>query len=392
MSPKRVATTPEEWLKRLLAPPGFFLGLVLGFMACCVVGRQAVKLAPFHDIQRLHSQVNPDTLYHPTALQLRTFARQQLARDKIAVIVGGNSTFYGLGQAQSEIWTKYLQTELGDDFCVLNLAVCGGPPNGFGLAATEMLARDRARILYVCNCTPGFFTAAPDGAQKAYRYLFHDARSRGLLLPHPERDRAQAAAEAQRASPVADEEMHLQMSANRLMSFNDLWNVVGYEVVFTVWTANSQWQARKNCLDNILFQQGPRASDVEVRKVIRSMASTFTPGHWAQYEMQVRQSIPEQLRGQTLAVIVRVNPADLAVVEAESPGVQKQFAEKTQDSLAHLRACGLEAVEGCADLPEAGFVDYLHLNATGGAQLARELAPVIRDLARRRGYWEEGGH
>jgi hypothetical protein len=52
----------------------------------------------------------------------------------------------------------------------------------------------------------------------------------------------------------------------------------------------------------------------------------------------------------------------------------------------HLRRQGFPALEVGASFGVDDFVDMRHLSESGGCRLAAELAPQVRDLARRLGY------
>jgi hypothetical protein len=389
MDDHRTTTTLEERLRLLLAPRVFFLGIVLGLALCCLAGRKAPGVCGFHEFHRFHDAINPRRLYYPTALQVRALARRELPRDKIAVIVGGSSVMEGIGQGVEDLWTRVLQERLGDDYRVLNLAMPGGAPNELGQLAAEMLCRDHARLIYVCDCWLHNFADFPDGTRPAYRYFFQDARARDLLLPFPERDAALAALAPERKAKDHFDELLLQTGANRWLSFNDLWHVVGYEQCFTVWHslyASHPWQARKYKRDrpaNVIAYQ----KDVEDYKAYLREASLPIPAEgWNAFTLGVRQSIPEPLRPKTLAVVNRVSPEILRQLAEENPAFAANYDKKIQDVVARLRSCGLKAVPGCTTLASRDFMDVHHLSGSGGAKLADELAPVIRAMARQLGY------
>lgn len=389
MDDHRTTTTLEAHVLSLLAPRVFFLGIVLGLTLCCVAGRKAAKFFGFENFQRFHEAINPNGLYYPTALQVRALARRELPREKIAVIVGGSSVMEGIGQPEEELWTRRLQERLGDDYRVLNLAMPGGAPNEYGQLAAEMLCRDHARLIYVCDCWLHNFADAPDGNRSVYRYFFQDARARNLLLPFPERDAALAALAPERKAKDQFEELLLETGANRWLSFNDLWHVVGYEQCFTLWQpryANHPWQARKYGRDrppNVrAFQKG-----IENYKTYLREASLPTSAEgWDAFTLGVRQSVPEPLRPKTLAVVNRCSPEILRQLAAENPSFAANYDKKIQDVVAHLRSCGLKAVPGCTTLDSRDFMDVHHLSGNGGVKLADELAPVIRAMARQLGY------
>jgi hypothetical protein len=384
------ATGPYEGrLKRALSPPAFFLGVAFGFAACCIAGRQAATTLAFRDFQRLHRFLGAETLYYPTALQVRTLARQQLPPEKIAVIVGGSSVFAGIGQSVDQLWTRKLQQELGDDFRVLNLAVAGGAANEYGQLTAEMLHASHPKIIHLCDIPMYHYSSYPDGTRDVYRYFFHDARARNLLLPCPERDATLAALEPQRRASDNYGELMLQTHANRWLSFNDLWHVIGYEYFFTVWMEVRRgqfWHPRKSRTDTAAKPERFQVTWQREKEMIEDPVRPYDSADWLKFEMGVKQAVPEPLRPRTIAVVTRFDPARIDRCEREAPGFRARYDAKMQQVLAHLRSCNLHAVEGCTTLASADYMDRNHLLASGGAKLAAELAPVIREQARRLGY------
>jgi len=385
------AETDAGWEARLrpwLAPRVFFLGIALSFIACCVTGRQIVKLWTFRDYQFLTEYLNPLSQYRPTALQIRTLARHQLPREKIAVIIGGNSVLQQSGGRRDHQWTQYLEQELGEEYRILNVAAPGAAPNQLGELAAEMLARDHPCIIHVCNCWSTGFGGSPDGTAQ-YRYSFLDARARGLLLASPERDAALAAREPIRRARENGLEEELEAWANRLLSFNDLWHVVGYEAIFTIWTrecAQHPFRARKRwvvdgSLEGQLMQDWPQH-----RRVLIERAKPWTARDDELLRDHVRQAIPELLRAKTLVAVNRSCPAYLRRLDAEQPGFLASYDGRLHDMTAGLHRQGIYAMPIGTTMADDAFQDSVHLTASGGQKLAKELAPAIRDLARRLGY------
>jgi hypothetical protein len=380
-------TTWEARLRPWLAPRVFFLGIALSFAACCVSGRQIVKLWTFRDYQFLTEYLNPLSQYRPTALQLRTLARRQLPREKIAVIIGGNSVLQQSGGRRDHQWTQYLEQELGEEYRILNVAAPGAAPNQLGELAAEMLARDHPRVIHVCNCWPTGFSGEPDGTVQ-YRYSFLDAKARGLLLEAPERDQALAKLEPARRERENAVELELQAWANRFLSFNDLWHVVGYEAFFTIWTrpcASHPFWARKHWvlqgrLDGNLMQ------DWSKHRQALERAKPWTPTDDGVLCDQVRQAIPEPLRPKTMVAISRSCPAYLRRFDAEQPGFLVNYEGRLHDMVASFCRHGVYAVPIGTTMTDDDFRDSVHLTASGGQKMAKELAPAIRDLARHLGY------
>ncbi len=387
------AITPGPWEKRvksLLSPPTFFLGLILGFLTCCFGGRIAVAMATFRDFQRLHMYLSPTTLYFPTALQIRTLAERQLPPDKIAVIIGGSSVMEGVGQTEAELWTRRLQEMLGDEFRVLNLAQPGGRPTEHGQIAAEMLLPTHPRLIYVCDSHVSEFARYPDGNRDIYRYLFHDARAHGLLLDFPERDAALAELTPERLAKKGFGELQLRTTINRWLSFDDLWHVIGYEGRFTVWQPLSRkapWRARKQFSDpphNL--DTNPRSVQERYLPVVREAGRPWKGAWPTDLDKTVLVGVPPALRPRTLAVVNRFHPDLVSQLDKADPGFRERYETNIRTAVDHLRLCGLEAVDGCRTLVGPDYVDGNHLAATGGAKLAAELAPVIREQARRLGY------
>ena len=381
----------EDWLLGRLSPRIFFAGLALGFALCCVLGRVAPKLAPIEDAERLHALINPQTLYFPTALQVRAWARRQLPRDKIAVVIGGNSVLQGSGQKLPDVWTRRLQAELGDGYRILNVAVSSGAPTEYGEVVAEMLSRDHPRVIHVCNCNAARFASAPDGSLPTYRYFFHDAQARGLLAPFDERDRALEELRGARLPREPIDELMLQTRANRWLSFNDFWQAFGYHACFTVWTrlaAQHPWQARKRWPDIVNMASGNLTAGqwAIAKRNLLAAARPYTAEDWQSYGSVVEHSIPPPLRPRTMAVLVRPNPKYLARIDAETPGFQARYDDKVQEALGRLRSCGLDAVQAGVTLDVEDYLDTQHLRPSGGAKLAHELAPAIRAQAERLGY------
>ena len=388
-------TAWEAKLRQWLTPPGFFLGILLGFAACCFAGRKAASFFPFRDFARFERAIAPEGMYFPTALQVRALARHEIPKDKIAVIIGGNSILRGAGQDREALWSAQLQAKLGDDYQVLNLAMNGGAPNEFGQLAAEMLLKEGRRVLYVCNCGLTKYAQYPDGTKPEYRYFFHDARARGLLLPCADRDAALAELAPQRCEKEGYDELQLQMRANRLLSFNDLWHVLAYEVGSTIWVkyvGRKWWQPRKAFPEAHVDVRSPRNEKIMqlARGVIAHSAQpSAAPADRERFDRQLRTAVPAPLRAHTLVTVNRFGPRDVAMMETTMPGVAAQLETNLRNVTAQLERCGLRALDGSARLSADDFWDHCHLLPSGGLKLADELAPAIRDLARSHGYVSE---
>ncbi|MCS7046159.1 MAG: hypothetical protein NZO58_07370 [Gemmataceae bacterium] len=370
----------RPWLR----PGAFCAGVAGSFILCCVVGQRAPEWFPFRDFVRFHDFIEPESQYLPTALQLRALVRQHVPRDKIAVVIGGDSILQGIGQPVEQLWSRRLQELLGSDYRVLNLAIRGGAPNEYGQVAAEMLYHEGRRVLYLCDAWIHTYAAAPDGTRPAYRYIFHDARARGLLLDHPERDAALTALEPRRRAEEAFAERAFRSRANAWLAFDDLWHVVGYEAGMTVWTPRTSkhpWQPRRLWREVPLHTAAYRAGITAYRDIVRSHCQPKSADYWHGFEETVRHATPLPLRPRMLVVVPRCNPAVLDQLSAEDPQAREKYGRELQTTLRHLRACGLNAVDGCATCSAEDYLDGNHLLPSGGEKLAEQLAPLVRSLA-----------
>ena len=90
-------TQGPSLLERSLAPWPLLLGIVTSFLGCCLAGHVLSRRNCFDQFARFHYLMDYITLYYPTTSQVQALARETLDRDKVAVIVGGNSIMYGGG-------------------------------------------------------------------------------------------------------------------------------------------------------------------------------------------------------------------------------------------------------------------------------------------------------
>jgi hypothetical protein len=86
------------------------------------------------------------------------------------------------------------------------------------------------------------------------------------------------------------------------------------------------------------------------------------------------------------------------LIAHESPHYVKQLAPAEQEAYRDLAVrqvrllekAGFPALEVGRDYDAENFVDRCHLSETGGLRLAAEVAPKVRELARRLGYLGQG--
>ena len=386
---------------RWLAPLPLLAGVVIAFAGCCLAGHMLARVNWLRGFQRFHPAINYMTLYYPTVSQVRSLAREALRPDKIAVVLGGNSILLGAGQGSVNLWSKHLQRLLGDDFRVLNLAQPGAGPFEFGPAAAEVLLRDHPRLIFVTDAwtVPRLPEELPDG-RPPWRYLYWQARARGLLADHPERDAALRRLERWRGEDF--HELRRQCELDARLSFHDLWNAVTYRCASTVWCpllAASWTRPRRDCPDPPLDPPPATESRLEaaspehVPAMRKSAAVARAFFHAPDRERGrapasplprlTREGLCPSLRGRTLLLITRSCP----YYERQLTTEEKEWYYRSFAVTADLYGrAGVRAVAVGRGLSARHYVDAEHLTAEGGRRLAAEVAPLIRDLAEHLGY------
>ncbi len=374
------------------------LGVVVGFLGCCVLGRIAAKKDAFRNFVRLHPYLEPETAYYPTASQLVATVKAQCppGAKKTLVVIGGNSVFNGSGQKGPELWSRVLQGELGEGYHVVNLSAPGAGPVDTGGIVFQILASEYPRMLFVTNTEPGYYAPAENSS---YSFLFWDAYYKGLLPP----DTRRAARLARETKADGWLEYKLGSGMNGMFYYNDLWAGVTYDRFSTVWTS---WLKGKS------FQARRRLPDwYEKRPVVQANEEAFAkllPGHldalrrrksvapdrfqqqpdgqWAQTEQslykdmeQIGGLVPRPLEKRSLVVFTPINPWFLAqLTNDERQRVEVNFRNGTR----LLEQSGFHALSLLdRGFEPADFGDTVHMSPAGGKRLADLVAAAVVQMA-----------
>jgi hypothetical protein len=396
-------------LERLVRPWPLLLGIVVSFLACCAAGAWYGCRPVYQHFERFHPALTPEWQHYPTASQVLALARAELPPDKVAVIVGGNSILHGVGQRAGHVWTQALQAALGDDYRVLNLGMRGASAAEFGGAVAEALTREGRKVLLVTLTNYGG-AGAPDGA--FYEYFYWDAWYKGLLLPHPAREEAlrQILTDPRLRDAARYFELRRQMRLNSYCRFNDLWNGVAYDWLSTVWcpaVMHHVLRPRKRCHDPhttplppFEARYPPAIAPAVVQRIRgwlqvgRKMLPYRDGGAEIDLERsdlvsQLRACFPEGCRPRTLVLVPHENPYYLGLL---APAEQALSRRLVRDQVRAAEAAGFAALEVGRDYTVDDHYDGGgHYTEPGGARLAAEVAPKLRDMARRLGYLDPGG-
>jgi len=177
---------------------------------------------------------SPETKYYPTANEMMAIVRTKIKPNQILVVVGGNSVLRGVAQLPDQVWTSHLQEDLGDGYCVVNLAFNSSLITDGAAVAAEALRKEFPRQIYIANAAPG--QAPTPGGSGVYRWVFL-----GCLLQGPVDRRCAACQRPSR--PTSSTRITAPASRNcgsprgsiTGFYFNDFWNEVTYERFNTVW-------------------------------------------------------------------------------------------------------------------------------------------------------------
>jgi hypothetical protein len=392
----------QSRLRRFLVPVPFLAGVVVAFVACCLGGHARSGRNCYRDFARFTGHTDPTTSYFPTACQLRALGRARLDPDKVVVVVGGNSILQGAGQARSEMWSNHLQTALGDRFAVLNFASVGALAAEFGEIAAEFLARDHPRLVYIADIGSAGTGGEPDGA--IYRYFFWDAYYKGLVPfdRHREERLAELTAQRHKRGDEAFAELQRGQYLDAGVRFQDLWTWVTYQHVSTVWTPASPHyflRARKVFPDPLTAPQPSleQRYPVAVEGIAMKIVGAWGAGGLGMVQggdrncalaRYVHDCFPEAVRPRTLILVIRDSPHYVSRLHSAE---QARYAATFPATVRVLEANGLSALDVGGDYSDLDYVDRCHLSEQGGRRLAAEVAPKVRDLARRLGYLKQGG-
>jgi hypothetical protein len=395
--------TELRLVRRYVSPQILFLGVAVGLSACAVAGWSASHRNPYRNFVRFHQLLNPESLYYPTASQMKALVKATARPGTIAVIVGGSSVMNGVGQTPRRIWTKRLQDLLGEPYRVVNLAFRAGSFTEAGALAAESMIKDGDPVIFVSDLS---YTPDPSPLGRLYGYLFWDAYYKNLLIDDPARE-AHVRAVLARSDATARRvvfEHRLGGVLDSALRFNDLWNSLAYRRLFTVWnflTIAAPFQARRSFADNSVpagppAQRYPESSRDDLLERIRLALArriryepdgrrtvVAVPRPWDGMTAELETSLPLAVRQRTLVVVDRPSPHYVDLLTGEEQATLGYLVERTVSA---LQDAGYEATSMGQDLTAEDYADLVHLVPSGGAKLAALVAPRVRALAERLGY------
>lgn len=392
-------------LRSSFAPKMVIAGVIAGFGLMCLLGRQAAKRDDHPGFLRFYRSMSPEWKYYPTINEMMAIVRTKAKPDQILVIVGGNSVMRGVGQPPDQVWTNYLQKELGDGYCVINFAFNGSGITDGGAVLAEALRKEYPRQIYMANAAP---TQAPipDGTNE-YRFMFWDAHEKGLLIDDPARNAE--IAKYHKTFPYSEgaDELVLRSKLDRWFYFQDFWNDFTFTTANTVWGfyltpgLTSFLQPRKDYRDpEPDFLAMPMSSryietnlPIEMINVrgcseyafAKDAAGKWQPTEsvWNQFMAMNHATFPPELKKRSLILMSRNSPFYIRRLTPD---------EQERDDLAYVYAVqkwkesGVDSMDYGKDFTIDDYGDRTHLTWHGGVKLSKLVAAKVREMSQGLGY------
>jgi hypothetical protein len=394
-------------LSRIILPWPTILGIVVSFLACCLAGRLTQDRNCYRDFQRFHGYLSFTTLHYPTVSKVRAAARARLERNRIAVVVGGNSVLLGGCCNLDDVWTARLQDLLGDEYRVVNLAMLGARPSEFGATAAEVLLLDYPRLIFITNtwpCPAVPLSASPDG-RPVFRYFFWEAYWKGWLQHYPARENALRLLERE-TRDKAFPELKAQLQLDEILRFRDLWTALEFNQGSTVWCQGlgPRWMQPRKCYPDRSDTAPPPAlatldkgSTKEVARLrdevtyhnrtLQMPPSAATDGRIVAgpgaLEQSVNDCFPSVIQKRMVMLVCDTNPY---YVNQLTPLERVDYYAQSAKTVEALQRMGVAALEVGKDYPVEAYFDNVHLVREGERRMAEAVAPHVRELARRLGY------
>jgi hypothetical protein len=404
----------REW-RANLAPRAVLAGIVLGFVAMCVLGRHVARIDYHPGFVRFNPSDAPDEKYYPTVNEMMAIVRQEIKPGQILVIVGGNSVLLGVGQPVAHIWTKQLQADLGDRYYVVNFAFRGAASTNCGAVVAEALRKEFPKQILIANLPPTQM-GYPTGSE-VYRYNNWDAYYKGLLIDDPVRN-----AEIKLSHQIPEyynrefavPELRIREWLDSLLYFQDLWNYFTFTKLNTVW--GSYFPGVVNFQDPIRFLD-PRNvyTDTEPDFLTMPMSSRYIgdsasiqgemdnvrgvsiyafnkgpDGKWLTYQplwdefaKQSAAAFPQELKKRTLILMGYNSPFYLSRLPADELERNDLSFKKAVEE---WEKAGYAALAYGKDYTMDDAGDRTHLTWHGGVKLANVVAAKVRAMSQQLGY------
>jgi len=390
---------PTHGLPTIFQGRWFFVGLALGLIFMSGLGRRAARSDYHPNFTRFFPAISPEASYYPTVDEMCAIVRARCRPDQVLVIVGGNSVLQGVWQPADLMWSRRLQEELGERYCVINFALRGATPTDGGAVVAEVLRREYPRQIYIANekAATGLF---PLGGQ-TYRSIFWEAYFKGRLLSDRHRNEWVRNELTDRQNWAMTPEIVGSAWLDDVLRFHDFWNRLSFEKFNTVPSLFAPappalFSPRKLFTDeepdgtNLTLDQRylPAVRETEMKILRGTTILAYAPvagGGWqmkaglrGQLDNVYEQAFPASLHRRTLLLVGRDSSFFRHQLTAEELNRDEQGIH---DMVTMLRAHGYAAMDYGADFTDEDYADRTHLAPVGGQKLADAVAREVRSMA-----------
>lgn len=404
MSDPALSTLPTS--KPTVTPWAFLAGFVIGLAALSVFGHRLAYHSFHPGFNRFTVTECPQGSYYPTLDEMKAIVRSRCRKDQVLVLVGGNSILLGVWQPETELWTRHLQEDLGDQYCVVNFAYRGASPTDAAGFVAEALRKEYPHMIYITNTSP--FTGLDALGQPVYRWIFWQAYMDGDLEPLPARSVAirQQLFEGDKKHLVWEEV--ITDGIDRFLRYKNLWNYVGFNYVFSASSMYGEappeeFRPRKSFPDTEVDALDPAAQDLRYPASSNEVEMNIVRGQILPNRFTVgadgRKRVIDPVVGGWSGTWPRLIPADmqpryLLLLSEESPFYRSQltadesalYQQVFRDARDTMNGAGINTVIYGENWQDEDFGDRSHLSKLGGAKLAAQITPEIKAMAQRLHY------
>ena len=383
-----------------LSPTLVFIGVFAGFSLMVIAGRWTGKQNLFVAYERNYPLISPEGYFYPSLDNLTELVNHVASNRKILVLVGGNSVLMGVGQKKEQLWTKELQRVLGSNFAVVNLAFRGAYLTEMAAVVAEVLSKKYPRLVYVTSETSPMRMEL-SGADRPYEYLYWQAQASGELFKAiPDQQKIHGVVANHSRGPLSEAALRGYLDYGTHAS--DLWNYIGYNYLFTVFNfikypPEHFFEARRNSED--LMPEIPpipqrftlqEQSMQIIRSFFKSSVEKDTKG-----ELHIKPAVSDAfMRDAQVAFPDPFKSRTLILLAYNAPYFSNQLSKDEHAAYEYvfsqakswLQKAGYHSVLIGPDLTNEDFADRVHLTASGGQKMARDIAPEIRAMAVQVGY------
>lgn len=392
-------------MSHYLRPRHFLFGVFLGFVICCIAGYFVSTKARLSHFSRFFMEIQPQTLYYPTASELLQTIRHDVSKDKILVLIGGSSILRGVGQDPATLWSNKLQQRLGDKYKVVNYASDGASFSSYGGVVFRMLRDEYPKIIFIAASYQFNSEGNMDGLPP-YDYLFWDAYYKKLFHPYKKEAELIKSIRKDEMGSSTGVEQHIMTYLDSWFYFRNLWNWAAYRGLFTVYSA---YEFRKPFKHRRFFR------DQEIDPVYKKILINVNkdPEHFKLFKDHIINGTASQMvdiSKKPLQILPRVintgykgydevfqdidRQKILMVQTTCNTHILNSVPKKYRDgywyinSESHkmIKSLGYNIIDVGEDFSGDDFLDVDHLLESGGTKLAEKVSKEVVRIAKVNGY------